>query len=136
MTKVLFFLISVSLFSSLNTNKMSNNILLQTAINTDVFSKEFSLCTNKNDLIFLFDKVSFLSFDTSYQICGKTIKIIHQTPQNMTSSSLVILHRVVKNSSNCTLYFWKPYSGAVVNLKFKYKGRKKAILFDTEIGSI
>ena len=133
---MLFFLICLGEVLCLNMQKASNCTLLKTALAVDAFNKEFSLCANKSDTLLLYDKALFLSSDTSFQVCNKIIGVIHQAPKDITNSNVIILHRFVTKSSKCTLYFWRPYSGAIVNFKFKYGINKKIKLADTEIGSI
>lgn len=136
MTKIFFFLICLGGVQCLNMQKVSNYTLLQTALTIDAFDKEFSLCANKSDTLLLYDKALFLSSDTSFRVCNKIIEVIHQAPKDITSPNVIILHRFVTKFSKYSLYFWKPYSGAIVNFKFKYRINKKITLVDMEIGSI
>ena len=101
--------------------------LLNEAISSKYIQKEFFLCEDKTEFI-LYDKQKRFKNCAQLNVCGKEIKISHDRKYNELNSndnystkdnSIIILHKIIKIDSTYKLYFWRPYSGAVVNLTYR-----------------
>ena len=117
-------------------------ILLEKAATSEHFKREFFICGSEIDFI-LFDQPRTFNKCKSLSVCDKVIQISHDEkylsliPNERLLSkdkSLLILHRVDIEDNLYTLYFWRPYSGAGVNLTFR-KEMGKFELIDHTIGS-
>jgi hypothetical protein len=106
--------------------------LLRKAVNTDLFKTEFKICTMDSTIV-LFDKKGIINncLDT-VSVCDKTIHLSHDSIYNKLNpnkyirnkyQSVLVLYELKWTGSQCSLFFWRPYSGA--NLKLTYKANKK-----------
>lgn len=109
--------------------------LLSRSLSDKVFQKEFSLCDIKNDSISIFDvKNQMPECSPLIEICHKKVRIIETHTTDHKSVSDILLYRADLSKQSAKMYFWRPYSGAVVILSFK-KTRDKMSIFAHEIGS-
>lgn len=131
----LLFLITLLLSISCNETSSNNEgfcSLLIEAFSSEHLQREFSLCKDETSFI-LYDKEEVLENCGLFDVCGKTIGISYDkkydklSPNDNRSTkdkSIIILHRVEIKGEYYTLYFWRPFSGAVVNLTYKKSGDK------------
>lgn len=142
--KLIFF---IMLSLSINCNETSSKnggfcSLLREAFSSEHLQREFSLCKDETSFI-LYDKKIVLKNCGLFNACGKAISITYDekydklSPNDNRSTkdkSVIILHRLEIKGENYTLYFWRPYSGAAVNLIYKKSG-DKFDLVDHTIGT-
>ncbi len=120
-----------------------NCSLLIEAISSEHTQREFFLCKDDTQFV-LYDKNGIFENCTQLKVCEKEVVISQDkkydelSPNDNRSTkdkSIIILHKVEKVGANHKLYFWRPYSGAVVNLTFRQNGRKFE-LADYVIGTL
>lgn len=123
--------------------KFNSCSLLIEAISSEHTKREFFLCKDDTQFI-LYDKNGIFKNCTQLNVCEKEVVISHDkkydelSPNDNRSTkdkSIIILHKVEKVGANYKLYFWRPYSGAVVNLTFRQNGHKFE-LTDYVIGTL
>lgn len=132
MTLIQFIILSLSVVFS-DISKSDNNCgLLNEALLSEHIQREFSMCEDDAKII-LYDKKGVFEDCDKLSACGKEIRISHDekydelSPNNNRSTkdkSIIILHRMERDDLDYILYFWRPYSGAVVNLTYRRKGDK------------
>lgn len=91
----------------------------------------------------LYDKHDMFKDCGLLNSCGNRITISHDakyselSPNNNRSSkdkSIIVLHKIEIKNEDYSLYFWRPYSGAAVNLTYRKNG-KEFKLIDYVIGT-
>jgi hypothetical protein len=101
--------------------------LFDLATNSKVFKLEFN--TNKFDSLIIYDKVGILQTcsSTSEYLKISTDSKYDLTPESRNASAsdnLIIFFKYERTNKKRTLYFWKPSTGAAINLT--YKDRKNS----------
>jgi hypothetical protein len=118
-----------------NTTPNLECTLLEKASLSEAFAREFFICKSNNDTFKIYDKVFFTRGACAFKsVCEKNMEVLEGKPLQETLPENIILYRVDKKFKRWKLYFWRPYSGAVVMLT--YKRRINGIkLISSEIGS-
>lgn len=104
--------------------------LIMIAINNKAFAMQFSIC-GKNEPLFIFDQTKSIK-NCEYQVesCDKVRNVVLTNDRKYDSISpgayqdgvdknLIILHSVEVTKDEYKLYFWKPLTGAFVNLFYE-----------------
>lgn len=133
--------LSISCDETLNKNGKICS-LLREAFSSEYLQREFFLCRDGTSFI-LYDKQEVLRSCRFFDVCGKEIRISHDKKydklspndnHSTTDKSIVVLHKVEIEGEYYTLFFWRPFSGAAVNLTYR-KSRDKFGLVDYSIGT-
>lgn len=101
--------------------------LMQKAISDKKFIFEFQTC--KSDSILLYDENSVINFRDNLFSCGKNVIIVRDSVYKVLPGrysihnvyNLIVLYNVITNRNGIILMFWRPYSGASLRLKYKYR---------------
>lgn len=108
-------------------NEFEGCELLGIALSNEHVLREFSLC-NKDLKFVLYDKGNNFMECKEIKVCDKKIDVSHSNKYAKLSpnyshiqkdESIIVLHRMEKSGTKCKLFFWRPYSGAAVNLTYK-----------------
>ncbi len=115
---------------------------LSKAFSSEHLQREFYLCKDETSFV-LYDKQGILRSCILFNVCGKEIPISHDKKydqlspndnRSTTDKSIIVLYKVEIEGKSCTLYFWRPYSGAAVNLTYR-RSRDEFELIDYTIGT-
>jgi len=136
-------IILLAFFKQISFSQNIEYSLLKASVESDYFLKEFAFCKYDSTII-IFDKNSFSKTYKDFHLCGKKVIISNDTVYNKINHEsynlnkkypfLIVLYNFKKSGNKYTLYFWKPYSGAVLIQTYKVK-RKKIKLIENLVGS-
>jgi hypothetical protein len=115
-------------------NTISCELLLM-SFQDELFQREFFLCSIASDSILLFDlNNQIIECDTQIEVCHKKVQIIETQTTDHRFVAGIILYRADFSTQTIRMYFWRPYSGAVVILYFK-KIENRLSIYAREVGS-
>ena len=136
LTTIILRVISVIIFTlnALCLKGQISNELLQKAIEDKNFVLEFKV--NKIDSIMLYDKNGSVTLQNNLSICSKKITVVRDSKYNVSPEkysihkviNLIVLYKIITDKNKTTLMFWRPYTGASVILKYKYKRGKYKLI--------
>lgn len=106
--------------------------VLDKAISTDIFKTRFYIC-EQEDNIRVVDTSNFVGDCAFSEICNKKISLGNEAGGSK-SKNLIELYKISKSKNVYTLYFHRPFTGAVLIMKMKYK-KKRVILMKYEVGA-
>ncbi|MEI9908686.1 MAG: hypothetical protein WDO71_02865 [Bacteroidota bacterium] len=105
-------------------------LLLQAAIETEQFTSTFYACKDSLE-IHIVDTVKYFENCILKDVCGKRVVFTHE-PMDVNTKRMIEVYRISKRGNVFSLYFHRPFTGAVLILKLKYKnGKTKLIAFET-----
>src|SRR5688572_14722096 len=113
-------LIIVSIFllhSAKGQQKNLDCILLQKAIETDVFQKRFYICENTED-VYIIDTGKYFGSCNLKIVCERKLSVRYNCI-GIDSKNIIEVYRVGTKKNIFTLYFHRPLTGAALILKLK-----------------
>ena len=132
--KILFFLLSFSLCceNRAQKNNSSEFLILQEAIETEVFQQFFGICKDDSEILIIDTTKRFENFTSSVS-CGVNIRVTSSSVSSKLSRVLTI-YRFDYHKQFYKLYFHEEFTGAMMSLKFKMK-KDKTILQEVKKGA-
>ena len=140
--KSLYFCFSLFLAQVVFAQNINHNLVLA-SVESEIFKKEFTICKAENNLI-LFDKTNLVDTISNFKVCNVQINVSHDSAYNKVKNisnydyretkDLIILYNIVKARKYYTVYLWRPYTGANLEIKFKIR-RKKLRLVEYRVST-
>lgn len=98
---------------------------------------EFKICKNDCDIINFFDfENRLVEIDESYKTCNQVVHVYNTFSLDHPAPNSIVLYNLILDSyKEITVYLMRPYSGAVVILKYELLNNGQTKLIDTETGS-
>lgn len=128
--KIFITIFVILLMSSAKSQKGLDCMLLQVAIETEQFTSTFYACKDSLE-IHIVDTVKYFENCILKDVCGKRVVFTHE-PMDVNTKRMIEIYRISRKKNIFSLYFHRPFSGAVLILKLKYKnGKTKLIGFET-----
>jgi hypothetical protein len=105
------------------------------AIQSEVLINEFTICALEDNRIDIFDFNNQIpDIPVSLKICSKQIAVYNTICTDHPSPNSIVVYNLESDMSQVKIYFWRPFSGAVVILSYKKAG-DIVKLVDFRIGS-
>jgi len=120
-------------FGIAQNNKRIDCVLLNKAIETKIFQKQFYVCSTQED-ISIFDTSGYFKKCEIPEVCSKKLSLVNNFSKSMVSKTAIVIYRVDNIKHIYKLYFYRPHTGASLSLKFRYK-RNKVKLLNYEVGA-
>lgn len=135
-----FFVIPLLSLSIQCTSQSSRESIIQrvltSALQTEVFSKEFNVCKASCSQLNIFDFENKIpEFPISLEICSKEVVIYNTTSRDHPAPNSIVVYRLDFAENLVKIYFWRPYSGASVIFTYELKKNDEIQLVGTEIGT-
>lgn len=128
--KIFITIFVILLMSSAKSQKGLDCLLLQAAIETEQFTSTFYACKDSLE-IHIVDTVKYFENCILKNICDKRVVFTHE-PMNVNTKRMIEVYRISRRGNVFSLYFHRPFTGATLTLKLKYKnGKTKLIGFAT-----
>lgn len=127
----------VALLSSYFTNaqniKRVDCVLLNKAVETEIFQKQFFICSAQ-EVISIIDTSMYFTKCELPEVCDRRFSLANKFSSSMVSKTAIVIYRVDNIKHIYSLYFYRPHTGASLSLKFRYK-RNKVKLLSYDIGA-
>ncbi len=84
-------------------------------------NKVFFICSSDLDTVIVYDAIQFTETCRDFYICDKTIRFTNIKPIGILQPQFFEVYRADFCKDKCTIYIWRPWSGAYASLTFKRK---------------
>jgi hypothetical protein len=140
MRSYILFLLLIKLSSCIeNANEHSIDLschLLETSFNSEIFQREFFSCKKNFNTIHFYDLDNQISAcNQDLFICDKKVIAFETNSKEHKKVNDILLYKTENINTKPKLYFWRPYSGAVVIFTFQIEDGPKVSISEYEIGS-
>ncbi len=107
-------------------------VLLKKAIETEIFQKQFYLCSIQEDISIIDTSMYFKECGLA-EIYSRKFSLYNELNGSM-SKTAIFIYRVDNVKHTYSLYFYRPHTGASLSLKFRYKNNSVKLL-DYKVGA-
>ena len=108
-------------------------VLLNKAVETEIFQKQFYICSTQEDISIIDTSMYFKGCGLP-EVCSRKFSLYNKFNDSMGNKTAIVIYRVDNIKHTYSLYFYRPHTGASLNLKFRYK-KNKVKLLGYEVGA-
>lgn len=119
--------------SNAQIGKKLDCILLKKSVKTEIFQKQFNICSSQEN-ISIIDTGMYFNGCILPEVCNRNLLTYSETNSSISNDKAIYIYRIEKYKNTYKVYFFRPLSGASLNLRVKYKNGRVKIL-DYEVGA-
>jgi hypothetical protein len=122
-----------SYFTNAQNIKKVDCVLLNKAVEAEIFRKQFYICSAQ-EVISIIDTSMYFKECELPEVCSRSFSLGNKFNNSMVSKTAIVIYRIDNIKHIYSLYFYRPHTGASLNLKFRYK-RNKVKLLSYKVGA-